>query len=276
VSNLLQRTLTGAIFVIAVIGSILIDYMLFAGVFVVFTVAGLWEFYSLQEKNYIRPLKIHGIITGLCIFLITVFKNAELIDIDHAEKYYFVIFLYILILFIIELYRKSEKAFQNISVCITGLIYIAIPLSILISLPHIVTHENSFDKVILIGFFLLLWTYDTFAYLTGIWLGKHRLFERISPKKSWEGLIGGAVFCIGLAILLSLNYSSLTTQQWIITAILIIIFGTFGDLVESMLKRNLNIKDSGNFFPGHGGVLDRFDAVLLSAPFVYFYLKFFI
>lgn len=275
-SNFWQRTITGVVFVIMVIGSLLADYLIFAGVISVFAIVGLLEFFSLAEKKNIFPLKYPGIIAAALFFFITIFNNADIINVFDAEKYYALIFLFILLFFIAELFRKSEKALQNISVCLTGLIYIVIPFSILISLPLVVVQENSFGKAILIAFFLLMWTYDIFAYLTGMWLGKHKMFERISPKKSWEGFIGGALFSIGFAVVFSYYYYELSILQWIIMAILIIVFGTFGDLVESMFKRWADVKDSGRIFPGHGGVLDRFDAVLLAAPFVYFYLKFFI
>jgi phosphatidate cytidylyltransferase len=275
VNNFWQRTITGIIFVILVIGSLIADYLIFTGVISVFAIVGLCEFYSLAEKKNISPLKFPGIIAAILFFYITVFNNAELISSSDAEKCYALVFLIILLFFIIELFRKSENALQNISVCITGFIYIVIPFSILISIPAVVRDISS-GKIILIAFFLLMWTYDIFAYLTGMWLGKHKMFERISPKKSWEGLIGGVFFSAGLAAVVSYYFTELTLMQWIVMAILIVVFGTFGDLVESMFKRWAEIKDSGNFFPGHGGVLDRFDAVLLAAPFVYFYLKFFI
>ena len=123
------------------------------------------------------------------------------------------------------------------------------------------------------GFFILLWANDTFAYLTGIIFGKHRLFERISPKKSWEGFFGGLVGTVVLSFLVAKLFPVLPFYHWMAVAALIVVFGVYGDLIESLLKRNLKIKDSGHFLPGHGGILDRFDSVLLAAPMVYFYLK---
>ncbi len=122
-------------------------------------------------------------------------------------------------------------------------------------------------------YFFILWTYDTFAYLAGIKFGRNRLLERISPKKSWEGAIGGIIFSFILTYILSGFYGFISLYQWLGLTAIIVVFGTLGDLAESMLKRSLNCKDSGNFFPGHGGILDRFDSVLLSAPFVFVYLK---
>lgn len=118
----------------------------------------------------------------------------------------------------------------------------------------------------------MLWTNDTGAYLAGRFFGKHKLFERISPKKTWEGSIGGGILTIGVAFILSVYFTNLDQTNWIVLAILVAVFGGLGDLVESMLKRSLNIKDSGNLLPGHGGILDRFDGLLLSIPFIYSYL----
>lgn len=274
-SNFWQRTLTGIVFVIVMISSVLIDYFIFAGVIAVFVAVGLWEFYSLAEKKNVVPLKYPGIIIGLIIYCTAVFCSSSLIAPDQFGLCNTVVFLLLLLLFIAELYRKSENAILNISVLFAGIIYVTIPFSVLIAVPFVKGAENSFGKILLIAFFILLWVYDIFAYLVGTWLGKHRMFESISPKKSWEGFIGGAIFCVALSVLLSFFYKDLSMVQWIVMALLIIAFGTFGDLVESMFKRSVGVKDSGKFFPGHGGVLDRFDAALLAAPFVYFYLVFF-
>lgn len=275
-SNFWQRTFTGIVFVVVVIGSILVDYMAFIGVFAVFSIVALYEFYNIMQSKQVSPLKFHGLLAGNLIFLTTAFKNISLIETGQAEKYYVVIFLYILVLFVAELYRKTETAYHNISICVAGLIYISIPFSFLISIPNVASHEINVGQNFLIIFFVLLWTSDTFAYLTGRWLGKHKLFERISPKKSWEGFLGGSFFTLLFAVGISFYYTELTLLEWILAAIIIVVFGTFGDLVESMLKRSAGVKDSGKFFPGHGGVLDRFDAVFFSAPFIYFYLKFLI
>ena len=128
---------------------------------------------------------------------------------------------------------------------------------------------------IALGYLLLLWLNDTGAYFVGSLVGKHKLFERISPGKTWEGSAGGALFALATAWGLSMLFIQLTTMHWLILAIIVVISGTIGDLVESMLKRSLGIKDSGNILPGHGGMLDRFDAVLISAPFVFVYLALF-
>jgi phosphatidate cytidylyltransferase len=155
---------------------------------------------------------------------------------------------------------------------LTGVFYIALPFGLLNYFYIPARLPGDVQYGVLFGFFLILWLNDTAAYLVGSAIGKHRLFERISPKKSWEGSVGGAVFALFTAWLLSGYFSAILLWQWLVMAIIIVILGTLGDLVESMLKRNLGIKDSGNILPGHGGMLDRFDAVLLSAPVVYVFI----
>ncbi len=145
-------------------------------------------------------------------------------------------------------------------------------ISLFPALPGFIFDSYSYHPHNLLGYFFILWTYDTGAYLAGSKFGKHKLFERISPKKTWEGAIGGALLALTIAYIISLYFTSFSMTNWMIIAIIIIITGTLGDLVKSSFKRSINIKDSGNIIPGHGGILDRFDALFLSAPFVLCYL----
>ena len=158
---------------------------------------------------------------------------------------------------------------MNIALTLAGIIYAVIPLALL---NFICVIDHQYHYKILLGYFFVLWTHDIMAYIFGRWIGKHRLFERISPKKSWEGSIGGMLSAMGMAFALAQFFTELTTVDWIIITGIIVITGTLGDLVESMLKRSLNVKDSGTILPGHGGLLDRFDALFLSVPFVLVYL----
>ena len=128
--------------------------------------------------------------------------------------------------------------------------------------------------IILVGYFIFTWIYDTAAYLYGRQFGKHKLFERISPKKTWEGTIAGVIVTFLSSIGLYFLVNILPLTDWLVLATIVVVFGTHGDLVESLLKRSLNIKDSGTILPGHGGILDRFDTMLISAPFVFLYFFF--
>jgi phosphatidate cytidylyltransferase len=147
----------------------------------------------------------------------------------------------------------------------------------MVSLPfallnNILYFNEEWNPYLLLAVFIIIWVNDTFAYLVGSTLGKHRLFERISPKKSWEGFVGGAVAALGAGYVLSLFIIDLAWWQWLIFSLLVVVFGTFGDLMESFIKRSVKVKDSGRLIPGHGGLLDRFDSMLLVVPIIYFYL----
>ncbi|MDP4267232.1 MAG: phosphatidate cytidylyltransferase [Bacteroidota bacterium] len=262
--NLLIRSLTGIIFVVAILGSLLFNRYIFLFLFFVFTIAGLLEFYSLSEKTGAKPQKVMGILTGIIVYSI----NA-IINVFGDMEWLLTIIPFVFSIFIFELYRKSERPFNNIAYTLLGIIYVAVPFSFM------TYYTNVIFKYILLGFFILIWTNDTFAYLTGMALGKHRLFERISPKKSWEGSIGGAIFALLAGYILSIYFQILTMEQWLIFSGIVIITGTFGDLTESMFKRSIDIKDSGSILPGHGGILDRFDATIMAAPFIFTFLKLF-
>lgn len=173
----------------------------------------------------------------------------------------------------IKLYKKFErKPFTNIAYTFLGLFYVAMPFALL----NVAAFENgNYNFEIIWGSLFILWASDTGAYFAGTFFGKRKLFERISPKKSWEGFFGGAALALVFAYGISQYFHTLTVTQWMIVGILIIIGGTFGDLVESLLKRSIEIKDSGTSIPGHGGFLDRFDGLLISAPFIVAYLEIF-
>ncbi len=143
-------------------------------------------------------------------------------------------------------------------------------------LNHIVFLEGVFNGKILLGIFILIWASDSGAYVFGVTMGKNKLFERISPKKTWEGFIGGVVISQVAAFLLSRYFGDLGYLHWGIIAGIVAVFGTLGDLVESMIKRSVKIKDSGKILPGHGGILDRFDSLLFTIPVIFTYLYFFI
>jgi phosphatidate cytidylyltransferase len=212
------------------------------------------------------------------------------------QKFFFVFIPLIILVFINELYTKHNRPFTNIAYTFLGLIYIAVPISLFnyfVFSPNgeLFTMNNpeaTLDAVnfifqppesiiyspqILLGFFILFWAYDTGAYIVGIPFGKHRLFKRISPKKSWEGFFGGTVIALLTAYILSLFFKHIRLVDWGVIAFIIISIGTFGDLTESLFKRSIGVKDSGKIFPGHGGILDRFDGILLSSPIVFTYLK---
>ena len=266
--NLYTRTITGVFFVALIIGSLILHPLAFVAVIFLVMLTGLLEFYHMARHQDIYPQRVVGCVVGSIIYLIPALAALGIISPVSIAFLPLLLFAF----FIAELYRNKQNSLQNIAFGIFSVVYISIPLSILIFLVSSIVTNNQPHWHIAFSFFIILWSHDTFAYLTGMVLGKHKLFEKISPKKTWEGTIGGMIFGLLAAFLLSLFFKELSTFQWLFAAMIINISGTFGDLSESMLKRNFNVKDSGNIFPGHGGVLDRFDAVLFAAPALFCYL----
>lgn len=270
-ANLITRSLTGIIFVVVILGSVIAGTWVFAILFLFISILAQLEFYHLLNNGSYKPQTYFGLGAGIFLYG-TIAAGALGIGGITGINIIMLNFIPLVMVFVLALYSKSADPFSDIGLTLTGILYIALPLGLLnyFYLPSLLPNGDSYG--VLLGFFLILWLNDTAAYLIGSALGKHRLFERISPKKSWEGSIGGALFAIFTAWPLSNYFTDILLWQWLVIAIIIVVFGTLGDLVESMLKRSLGIKDSGNILPGHGGILDRFDAVLLSAPVVFVFI----
>lgn len=264
-NNLVLRTITGSILVTLIVSSIIICKFFFALILLSIIILSLIEFYRLIANETIKPHIIYGIIASIFIFVLN-----TLIAFDYIPfKNMIWLILPFLFPFIIELFTKQDAPILNISITLLGFIYIVFPLTLLI---YFYQANIAIPYKYLLGFFIFIWINDTMAYLTGKQFGKHALFLRISPKKTWEGTIGGIVFTIltawGIAIFLHENF-----YLWFIFALITVIPGIFGDLIESLFKRSIQAKDSGSILPGHGGMLDRFDAVLFAAPFAFIFLK---
>jgi phosphatidate cytidylyltransferase len=188
-----------------------------------------------------------------------------------------------IVMMVLELYRKQKKPFDSLAHTFFSILYTAIPFSMFpfsafmrTGLKSLLPHESIiFSPGIIIGFFLLIWANDTGAYLTGISIGRHKLMERISPKKTWEGFFGGIIIAAFAAWLLSDWLGVVNKIHWVVISLIISLAGTYGDLIESMLKRSIGVKDSGTIMPGHGGFLDRFDSAIISFPIVYLFISLF-
>lgn len=248
----------------------------FAAIFFIITLLGLWEFYGLITSPACQPQKVFGTLTGLAVYItftVTQFSGMD----DGAGPWGSLLPLLLIIpatalSFILEIYRNRPNPLTNISTTLLGIIYVAIPLSLLNAFSGPDNLKFHGLPEILVGYFVLTWFYDTGAYLFGKQFGRHKFFERISPKKTWEGTIAGGIVTLLTAVGLSYLFSDISLTDWLVIASLVLVFGTHGDLAESLLKRSLNVKDSGTILPGHGGILDRFDTILLSAPFVFLYI----
>ena len=267
---IITRTISGAVYIILMMGSVLVGPIAFGTVLFVFLILCLTEFKKMFEKTDNPIEAANFILSGILIYLIVILF---LLDV-WGMSYLLLIILVIFKLIIGELFKEHKNPITIIGVEFFGLLYIVLPLALLNFFYYPELNFGGPANHLLIGFLIVIWGNDTFAYLSGMMFGKHKLFERISPKKTWEGTIGGGIFSIIAAIVLSLFFNDLNAFEWIGYALTIVIFGTFGDLFESLIKRSLGVKDSGNIMPGHGGILDRFDSILMAAPFAYIYIVF--
>lgn len=274
-NNLTQRIITGLLGSAGIIAGVCISEWTYFAIFLIISFFSLWEFYKLVGLDGMLPQKTFGMLCGVVIFCLSFFIEAGFI----SYRYYFLIFPLVSFVYMIKLYKKFErKPFVNIAFTFLGIFYVVVPFTLL----NIAAFENgAYNYQVMFGCLFILWASDTGAYFAGTLFGKRKLFERISPKKSWEGFFGGALLAMSFAVALPYFFNSiaepstLSLVNWIIIGLIIIIGGTFGDLVESLLKRSIEIKDSGDALPGHGGFLDRFDGLLISAPFIVAYLELF-
>jgi phosphatidate cytidylyltransferase len=238
-----------------------------------------YEYFMMIRNTGANPQLVTGMITGISTYVISSLIAAGFIP---GNSFLVLIPLVVLIM-IIELYRKQEKPFDSLSHTFFSVLYTAVPFSMFpfsafsrTGLNSLLPHPGIiFSPGIVIGFFILIWANDTGAYLTGMTLGRHKLMERISPKKTWEGFFGGMLIAAAVAWFLSDWLGVVRNFQWVAISVIISVTGTYGDLVESMLKRSTGVKDSGTIMPGHGGFLDRFDSAIISFPLVYLFISLF-
>ena len=273
--NFIIRTLSGIVMFVVLLGAILASQWSFVALMGVIAIGGMWEFYRMADKAGYSPMKLLGVFTGIAVFCINLavmllFSTQS----DSTGSTLIIAALGVLVLLvplmcICELYRKSATPIANIASSIMGALYVALPMSLLLVIPMLLGN-GEWNPWIVLFYIFIIWANDVFAYLFGITLGRHRLFERISPKKSWEGFFGGLAGAVAMGYVAATILNASTTA-WMGLALVAALSGVFGDLVESLMKRSVDVKDSGNIIPGHGGWLDRFDALILSAPFVFVY-----
>lgn len=262
--NLIIRALAGAVFVAVIVGGIYYNMYSFAALFCLITGLSLWEFCGLM-KDYgnARARKVTSVAGGVYLFFSTFIYTHGL-----AGSVIFLPYIgFLMFVFISGLYDKTSNPVNNWSVTLLGQVLCAGSFSLLNFIG---------EPLYILALFIFVWANDTGAYLVGSAFGRHRLFERISPKKSWEGFFGGLVFALAASLVFARYNQDIGWYNWLSLAAVIVVFGTWGDLVESLLKRTIGIKDSGHIIPGHGGMLDRFDSVMMAIPAMYIYLELFI
>lgn len=280
-SNLVLRSITGVLFVATIILCISWNKYSAGLLFLVFSTLGTVEFYQILNKKELSNNTKYGPFVNVVVYSLLTLAFIEIID----YRFLFLIVPLLLILVVQELFMKDTIPYQNISSTLFGILYITLPFA---ALNYISFNEEFYSKIglsgnwsLLTGFFIILWTSDSMAYLVGRKFGKHKLFPRVSPGKTWEGFIGGVVFAVIAGYIYSLVTKDVQADStinasfhWIIMSLIISIFGMLGDLSESLLKRSGGVKDSGSLLPGHGGVLDRFDGIFFSSPIILTYLLF--
>ena len=272
-NNFIQRAVTGVLFVIVLVGCILYSPLSFGLLFTIIRVLSVHEFAQLVSKS--SEVSINKTITalgGAYLFLALMSFCTQQSVGARVFLPYLGLLLYMMIT---ELYLKKKNPTGNWAYSMLSQLYVALPFALL----NVLAFQNSsetgsvtYNPILPLSIFVFIWLSDTGAYCVGSLIGKHRLFERISPKKSWEGSIGGGIFSIASSLGFAHFFPFMPGWQWVGLAIVVVIFGTWGDLTESLMKRQLGIKDSGNILPGHGGMLDRFDSALMAIPAAVVYL----
>ncbi len=276
--NLLLRTITGAIYVALICAAVLLGGWWFIALFSLFTVLALNEFYGLCNaatggENIITL--VFDIAGGLILAIGLGCVNIELLSPLTTRvlggTFFTVYLLYLVARLVVQLYSQESSPLTNLAYSYMGQMYIALPLGLMsmyYTLPD--------GATLLLAMFIMIWLSDTGAFLVGSMIGKHKLFPRISPGKTWEGFIGGVIFAVGSAFVFKYcfgaYYENYTIGGLCGLGLVVCVFATWGDLVESLVKRTLGVKDSGNLLPGHGGILDRIDSLLLVIPASLIYL----
>lgn len=270
-NNFYLRAITGILYVAVTLSAILIHPVTAAILFLIVALFTLAEFLK-TFKGKARPHIGFSIFIGAVFYVFIAFHSMDFLKDRHLP----LLIIPVIAIFTVELFRYEKTPFLNMAVLFVGLVYVIMPLALLNNINTFGSMTGGADYQFLLAFFVMVWINDTGAYLTGLLIGKHKLFPSVSPKKTWEGFFGGAILTLITGWLAGIYFVGYQDVNYVIYALIIIIFATLGDLVESLLKRNFNVKDSGSILPGHGGMLDRFDGVLLSSPLVFLYINFFI
>ncbi len=266
--NFTKRTITGLIYVMIIAAGIILHPFAFASVFAIITLIGLTEFYNVASSDHTQPWKYPGVIAGVILFIANFLYASGYIQLFHL----IILVLPVFLIFFLGLVRWEGHVITDTGITFLGILYIPVPLSMLAYLCYPGKNSPDYTFDLLLGYLIILWLFDTGAYITGSLIGKHKMMEKVSPGKTWEGFIGGLILSLGTALVLAGIFDIVTRTDWLIITLITAITGTLGDLIESGFKRNASMKDSGKLLPGHGGILDRIDSILLSIPFVSLYL----
>lgn len=258
------------------LSAIWFGYLSFNILFGIIAIWGLHEFYEIAEKLNAKPFRLIGYISTAVLFC----ANSSQFS-DHSSQVLSLTLAPLAVVFICGLFSKSERPVTDVAYTVFGIVYVGLSFALLNRITWIqegvnngrMFPGNDYNFHLILGPILLIWASDSFAYLVGSMIGKRKLYERISPGKTWEGTLGGGVLTMASSYLVAGWFPEIEFKHWLVISVLVVVFGTLGDLFESLLKRQAGIKDSGKIMPGHGGILDRFDSLMFVAPFVYLYLN---
>lgn len=268
-NNFITRSITGIGFVAVTVSLILISKWSLFGLLILLNVLAQSEFLRLVKSDNAKPLLFSSLSLGTLVISFSFFCLEGIFPLE----IFWLLLLPLLYVFLEELYSKNPNPLRNASFSFLSVLYISLPIALSLFIVYYDFGETSnYNPEVLLGIFALIWIYDSMAYCVGVPLGKNRLFERVSPKKSWEGTIGGGILTVIAAIFINRFIPILSTETWIIISVIVVVFGTLGDLIESLFKRSIDIKDSGNILPGHGGVLDRIDSFIYVTPWIWLYI----
>lgn len=274
IKTLLTRSLSGAVFVVLLVGSLLWNYYSFTLFFGIISMLALNEFYKIATKLGASPYKGVGFGLGIAVYITAMrFSYIErdvVFDLWTIGAFHMLLILSAFIILAVGMFSKRENPLPNVLYTFLGIIYAVLPFGLL----HQLVFHAEFDSQMLkyspewlLGIIFLIWSNDTFAYLGGSLFGKHKMIPRISPGKTWEGTIFGVIVSFGISFLINKYMVNGSPLTWMVLGLMVPVLATIGDLVESMLKRQAGVKDSGNLMPGHGGALDRFDSLIFVTPF---------
>lgn len=280
--NFLVRTASGAVLLGIVLAAIFSGVWGYGALLLFITVVGVWEFYGLARAKGSEPQRCMGMLMSIVLFFAGFVPSLYIYNvIDKSELLVDGLLLLMLcaillvLTFVIEVFRNRKTPIYNIATTIMGTLYVALPMATLMIIPAILNEviycSDTWIPWVFLFYLLLVWGNDVFAYLVGVTMGKHRMCERLSPKKSWEGFAGGIAGSIAVGAIAAAVLGG-SYGVWIGLAVVVALSSVVGDLIESMFKRDAGVKDSGSIMPGHGGILDRFDALIISAPFALIYL----
>lgn len=267
--DLFTRAGAGILYILVILLGILGGRFFFLAVFGIILGLGLFEFYRMVEKKTRYAIsKAFNIISGMLIF------GAVFLFLENSSPHALpaAVLVYLLILFVSAVFLRREDVFRSVIYSVFGQIYVTMPLSLLmlISYQYAVAAQG-YSHAPVLALFVFIWVNDTAAYVIGSLIGKHKLVERISPKKSVEGFVAGMVFTVLAAVVFARLYPEYPTLFWMGFGLVTALFGTMGDLFESLVKRTFSVKDAGRLIPGHGGILDRIDSLLIAIPAVFLY-----